>query len=207
MTAFNQIKHAAVFPEHSVVFVEGQNPWGVFILCRACAKLSTTSQQGKTLIVRIAGAGEVLGLQAVITGGPYELTVETMQPSQLDFVGRDDMLRFLKAHADASLHAIEHLARDCCSAYGVVRSIGLSNSVSQRFARFLFETAADGESNNGTVRVRLALTHEEISQLVGTSRETITRPLSEFRRKQMAELKGSTLIIHNRPKLKSMVGA
>lgn len=207
MAACNQIKHAAVFPERSVVLVEGQNPWGVFILCRACAKLSTTSQQGKTLIVRIAEAGEVLGLQAVITGGPYELTVETMQPSQLDFVGRDDMLRFLKAHADASLHATEHLARDCSSAYGVVRSIGLSNSVSQRFARFLLETAADGESNNGTVRVRLALTHEEISQLVGTSRETITRLLSEFRRKQMAELKGSTLITHNRPKLKCRVGA
>jgi CRP/FNR family transcriptional regulator, cyclic AMP receptor protein len=207
VAAFNHIKHAAVFPEHSVVLVEGQNPWGVFVLCRGRAKLSTTSREGKTLIVRIAEAGEVLGLHAVITGGPYELTVETMEPCQLDFVGRDDMLRFLKGHADASIHATQHLARDCSAAYGVVRSIGLSHSVSQRFARFLLETAADGEGSNGTVRVRLALTHEEISQLVGTSRETITRLLSEFRRKQMAELKGSTLIIHNRPKLKSMVGA
>jgi len=59
----------------------------------------------------------------------------------------------------------------------------------------------------GAARVRLAMTHEEISQLVGTSRETITRLLSEFRMKQMAELKGSTLIIHNRPKLQNLVGA
>jgi CRP/FNR family transcriptional regulator len=176
-------------------------------LCRGRAKLSTTSREGKTLIVRIAEAGEILGLHAVITGGPYELTVETMEPCQLDFVGRDDLLRFLKGHADGSLQATQHLARDCSAAYGVVRSIGLSNSVSQRFARFLLKTAADGNENNGTVRVRMALTHEEISQLVGTSRETITRLLSEFRRKQMAELKGSTLIIHNRPKLRNIVGA
>jgi CRP/FNR family cyclic AMP-dependent transcriptional regulator len=205
--AFNKIKHAAVFPEHAVVLVEGQNPWGLFILCQGRAKLSTTSREGKTLIVRIAEAGEILGLHAVVTGGPYELTVETMQPCQLNFVSREDMLRFLKEHGDASLHATEHLARDCSDAYGVVRTIGLSHSVSERFARFLLDTSAEGEVSNGTVRVRLAMTHEEISQLVGTSRETITRLLSEFRRNEFAELRGSTLIIHNRPALRSMVGA
>lgn len=204
---FNKIKHAAVFPEHSVVLVEGQNPCGIFILCQGQVKLSTTSRDGKTLIVRIAGAGEVLGLHAVVTGGPYELTVETMQPCQLNFVGREDFLCFLREHADASLHATQHLARDCSDAYVVVRTIGLSHSVSERFARFLLDTSADGEMSNGTVRVRLAMTHEEISQLVGTSRETITRLLSEFRRNDFAELRGSTLIIHNRPALRNMVGA
>jgi CRP/FNR family transcriptional regulator, cyclic AMP receptor protein len=207
LEAFNKVKHAAVFPEHAVVLVEGQNPCGIFVLCQGRAKLSTTSRDGKTLIVRIAEAGEILGLHAVVTGGRYELTVETMQPCQLDFVGREDFLRFLAEHADASLHATQHLARDCSDSYGVVRTIGLSHSVSERFARFLLETAADGEVSNGTVRVRLAMTHEEISQLVGTSRETITRLLSEFRKNAMAELKGSTLIIHNHPALKNLVGA
>jgi CRP/FNR family cyclic AMP-dependent transcriptional regulator len=204
---FNKIKHAAVFPEHAVVLVEGQSAGQIFILCQGRAKLSTTSREGKTLIVRIAEAGEVLGLHAVITGGPYELTVETMQPCQLNFVGRDDMLHFLKVHPDAALHAIQHLARDCSDSYGVVRTIGLCHSVSERFARFLLETAADGKVRHGKVSVRLAMTHEEISQLVGTSRETITRLLSEFRRNALAELKGSMLIIHNRPALKHLVGA
>ncbi len=205
--AFDKIKHAAVFPEHAVVLAEGQSPCGIFLLCQGRAKLSTTSRDGKTLIVRIAEPGEVLGLHAVVTGGRYELTVETMQPCQLNFVGREDMLRFLRDHADASLHATQHLARDCSDSYGVVRVIGLSHSVSERFARFLLDTSADGEVSNGTVLVRLAMTHEEISQLVGTSRETITRLLSEFRRNAMAELKGSMLIIHNRPALKHLVGA
>ena len=207
IAAFNKIKHAAVFPEHAVVLVEGQSPWGIFILCQGRAKLSTTSRDGKTLIIRIAEPGEVLGLHAVITGGPYELTVETMQPCQLNFVGREDLLHFLSEHADASLHATQHLARDCSDSYGVARTMGLSHSVSERFARFLLETASAGRVNNGTVRVRLAMTHEEISQLIGTSRETITRLLSEFRRNDLAELKGSMLIIHNHPALKSLVGA
>jgi CRP/FNR family transcriptional regulator len=207
LEAFNRIKHAAVFPEHAVVLVEGQNPCGIFILCQGRAKLATTSRQGKTLIVRIAEPGEVLGLHAVVTGRPYELTVETMQPCQLSFVSREDMLHLLSEHADASLHATQHLARDCSDAYGVARTIGLSHSVSERFAKFLLETSADGEVSHGTVRVRLAMTHEEISQLIGTSRETVTRLLSEFRRSSMAELKGSMLIIRNRPALKNLVRA
>ena len=203
---FNRIKHAAVFPEHTVVLVEGQSPCGIFVLCQGRAKLSTTSRDGKTLILRIAEAGEVLGLHAVLTGKPYELTVETMVPCQLNFVGGDDMLHFLKEHPDAAFRANQHLARDCSDSYGVARTIGLCHSVSERFARFLLEAAAQGEVSNGTVRVRMAMTHEEISQLIGTSRETITRLLSEFRRNSLAELKGSMLIIHNRPALKHMVG-
>ena len=57
-------------------------------------KLSTTSGEGKTLIVRIAEPGELLGLHAILTGGPYELTVETMQPCQLNFVAGEDMFGF-----------------------------------------------------------------------------------------------------------------
>jgi CRP/FNR family transcriptional regulator, cyclic AMP receptor protein len=207
IAAFNKVKHTSAYPEHAVVLVEGQSPCGIFILCQGRAKLSTTSRDGKTLIVRIAEPGEILGLHAVVTGKPYELTVETMQPCQLNFVGREDMLHFLSEHSDASFRATQHLAGDCSDAYGVVRAIGLSHSVSERFARFLLDTANGGEHSEGTVRVRLAMTHEEISQLVGTSRETITRLLSEFRKNDMAELKGSTLIIRNHTALKNMVGA
>jgi len=205
LAAFNPIKHAAVFPERAVIFVEGQIPRGIFVLCQGQAKLTTNSHDGKTLILRIARAGEVLGLDAVVSGKPYEATVETMQPCQLSFVGRNDFLRFLKEHGDACLRAAQQIGRDCRDAYDVVRSIGLSHSVSGRVAKFLLATAADGDVTNGVVRARLALTHEEIAQLMGTSRETITRTLTEFRKKEIVELKDSTLIIHNKPALEQLV--
>ena len=88
LEAFNKIKHAAVFPEGSVIFVEGQIPRGIFILCQGQAKLSICSKDGKTFILRIAKPGEVLGLHAVVKDTSYEVTAETMQPSQLDFVER-----------------------------------------------------------------------------------------------------------------------
>jgi CRP/FNR family transcriptional regulator, cyclic AMP receptor protein len=207
LEAFNQIKHSAVFPERAVIFVEGQTPRGIFMLCLGQAKLSATSREGKTLIFRIARAGEVLGLDAVVIGKTYELTAETMQPCLLNFVGREDFLRFLKGHGDACLHAAQHISRDCRDAYDAVRSIGLSHSVSGRVAKFLLASATDGQVMNGVVHARLALTHEEIAQLTGTSRETISRTLSEFRKMDIVELKGSTLIIHNKPALERLVAA
>jgi len=207
LKAFNQIKRGAVFPEGTVIFIEGQAPRGIFMLCQGQAKLSITSPAGKTLIVRIAKPGEVLGLDAVVTGKPYELTVETMQPSLLNFVNREDFLRFLKEHSDACLQAAQHIIRDCHDLYDVVRSIGLSHSASGRIAKFLLASAKDGQVTNGVVRAKLALTHEDMAQLMGTSRETITRTLTDFRKKDIVELKGSTLIIHNKPALERLVAA
>jgi CRP/FNR family transcriptional regulator len=179
----------------------------VYIICSGRFKLSTTSREGKTLILRIAEAGEVLGLHATVSGKAYELTAETLQPCQLDFIKRDDFMRFLQDHADACLNAAQHLSHNCQSAYELIRSLGLSHSVSEKLARLLLEWSSDGEATKDGIRIKVSLTHEEIAQLIGTSRETVTRLLGEFREKQLAQLRGSTLLIKNKAGLEKLVGA
>jgi CRP/FNR family transcriptional regulator len=205
--ALNEIKLGAAFPEGVVILSEGQTPRGVFMLCQGQAKLSITAKDGKTFILRIAKPGEVLGLHAVVTGRPYEMTVETMQPCLLNLVSRDNFLRFLNDHSDACLHALQHISRDYQTACDALRSVGLTHSISERLAKFLLESSADGKVANGVVRTKLTLTHEEISQLVGTTRETITRLLSDFRKRELAELRGSTLVIHNKPALERLIAS
>jgi CRP/FNR family transcriptional regulator len=207
LVAFNQIKHAAVFPKGAVIFLEGQTPRGVFLLSQGQAKLSITSRDGKTFILRMANPGEVLGLDAVVTGRPYRVTAETMQPSQLNFVNREEFLRFLKEHSDAGLHAAQHISRYCQDLYDVVRSVGLSQSASERVAKLLLASATDGRVANGVVYARFTLTHEDIAQLTGVSRETITRTLSQLRKKCIVELKGSSLIIYDKSALERLVVA
>jgi CRP/FNR family transcriptional regulator len=200
-----RVKYASAYPQGAVLFVEGQAPRGVYVICSGRVKLSTTSRDGKTLILRIAQAGEVLGLHATVSGKPYELTGETLQPCQLDFIRREDFLRFLQHHADACLNAAEHLSKNCQSAYEMIRSLGLSHSVSEKLARLLLEWSSDGDVTKEGIRIKVALTHEEIAQLIGTSRETVTRVLGEFREKQLAQLRGSTLMILNKPALERMI--
>jgi CRP/FNR family transcriptional regulator len=204
---FEKIKYASAYPPGAVLFVEGQAPRGVYLICAGRVKLTTTSRDGKTLILRIANAGELLGLHATVSGKAYELTAETLQACQLDFIKRDDFLKFLQNHGDACLHAAQHLSHNVQNAYEMIRSLGLSHSVSERMARLLLEWSDDAEETKDGLRIKIALTHEEIAQLIGTSRETVTRVLSEFRQKKLAELRGSTLMIRDRGALERLVGA
>lgn len=202
-----RIKYASGYPQGAVLFVEGQPPRGVYIVCSGRVKLSTTSRDGKTLILRIAQGGEVLGLHATVSGKAYELTAETLQPCQLDFIKREEFLRFLQNHGDACLNAARHLSQNCHNAYEMIRSLGLSHSVSEKMARLLLEWASDGETTVDGIRIKVSLTHEEMAQLIGTSRETVTRVLGEFREKQLAQLRGSTLLIKNKAALERLVGS
>ena len=201
----DKIKYASAYPQGAVLFVEGQAPRGVYMICGGRVKLSTTSRDGKTLILRIAQAGEVLGLHATVSGKPYELTAEALQPCQLDFIRREDFLRFLQNHADACLNAAQHLSKNCQSAYEMIRSLGLSHSVAEKLARLLLEWSTDGDTSKEGIRIKVSLTHEEIAQLIGTSRETVTRVLGEFRQKKLAQLRGSTLVILDKPALERMI--
>jgi CRP/FNR family cyclic AMP-dependent transcriptional regulator len=205
LAELDRIKHATSYPEGALIFVEGQMPRGVYVLCQGRAKLMSTNRDGKTFIMKIAQPGEILGLHAVVSGQPYELAVETLQPSQLAFIERHDFLRFLRQNSDACLHAAQQLSNDCASAYEVIRSIGLSHSVSEKLARLLLQWSTDAQPVNGTIRLKLALTHEEMAQLIGSSRETVSRLLGDLKRQHVVELSGSTMVIRNKAALERLV--
>ena len=76
---------------------------GIYILCKGRVKLSATSREGQTLILQVAQPGEVLGLNATVSGSPHDTTAETGQPCQLNFVKRDDFLKFLTEHGLAAM--------------------------------------------------------------------------------------------------------
>jgi CRP/FNR family transcriptional regulator, cyclic AMP receptor protein len=205
--AFEPIKHTSSYPKGAVIFTEGQAARGVYILCQGRAKVSITSAEGRTLILRIAEPGDILGLHSCVTGNPHEVTIETLQPAQLAFVARADMLSFMSNYGEACLRAAEHLSRSCQSAFEVLRSIGLSYSVPQKLARLLLHWAAAGSAgSNGLVRVHQSLTHEEIAELIGSTRETVTRTLGEFRRKHAIEINGASLLLNTRA-LTNLAGA
>ncbi len=205
LQSFENIKYATAYPKGAVLFVEGQSPRGIFVLCKGRVKLSICSTDGKTLILKIAEPGEVLGLSASVSGKPYELTAETADPCQVNFVKREDFLRFLREHSDACLRVAEQLSDKYNSACREIRSLGLSHSAGEKLAKLLLEwSVKNGEASKAEPRVKLALTHEEIAQMIGTSRETVTRLFADLKKRQIVQAKGSTLLIRNKTALKAM---
>jgi CRP/FNR family transcriptional regulator, cyclic AMP receptor protein len=206
VAALDAIKFTGVYPKGSLLFVEGEQPRGIFIVCSGRAKLTTSSTEGRVLIVKIAEPGEVLGASATILGKPYEVSAETIEPSQLNFIKREDFLRFLNSDAEVCMHAAQQLSEKYHSAQREIRSLGLSQTTGEKLAKLLLDWCdRNGEITAKGVRLKVLLTHEEMAQMIGTTRETVTRLLSDFKRRKILEVKGSTVLVMNKRELEGLV--
>jgi CRP/FNR family transcriptional regulator, cyclic AMP receptor protein len=195
----------ASYPAGAVLFVEGQEPRGVFILCHGRVKLSGGSARGKSLIFRLAHAGEIIGLPGTLSGKPYELTAEALEPIQANFVARKEFLAFLQQNGEAALRVAEMLSQIYHAACQEMRYLGLSRTASEKLARFLLDLTAGRTAENGSLSAKLTLTHEEIGEIIGASRETVTRLLAKFKRRSFIEIHGASLTIKNDLALRDML--
>jgi CRP/FNR family transcriptional regulator len=191
-------------PGGVVLFVEGQTPRGIFIVCSGSVKLTTTSKDGKVLILKQAEAGEVLGLSAVISGTNYEMTVETAMPCQLNFIGRQDFMTLMQRESEVGMHAALWLSREFQGAYRDIHDLVLARSSSGKLARLLLSRAPVAVQHTGELHLRSGMTHEEMAQRIGSSRETVTRLLSELKKKRLIRLEGATLVIRDRTGLEAL---
>jgi CRP/FNR family transcriptional regulator, cyclic AMP receptor protein len=203
---FNAVRSTATYPGGAILYLEKQDPRGVFVLCAGAVKLSISSSAGKTLILRIAKPGEILGLMAVLANTPYEVTAETLHPCQVAFIRRDDFLNLLAKHPQMHRGVVKQLTALYSGACEQLRTVGLSASAPEKVARFLLDCASQGKPTRSGMQIKVPLTHEEIAEFVGTTRETVTRTLSEFKTKRLVVLQGSTLTISDRAALESIGG-
>lgn len=203
--AFQLIKFTIGYPPGATLFVEGQACRGIYILCKGRVKLSANSQDGRTLILKVAQAGDVLGLSATVSRIPYETTAETGQCCQVNFVKQDDFLKFLSEHGDACMRAAVVMSHECQHAYQQLRSFTMSSSA-QRVARLMLEWSQEDSGSAIAHGIKVALSHEEIAQIIGMSRETVTRTLASFRERRIATLHGSTLLIQNMSVIHELAG-
>lgn len=201
------IKFATAFPKGAVLFMEKQAARGVFLVCEGEVKLTISSGDGKTLILGIAKPGEILGLTDVLSGTPYEMTAETQRPCQIAFIRRDDFLSFVAEHPEASQAVVRQLSVSYREACGQLRTVGLSASAEEKLAKLFLEWSRGAEETDLGARIKLPMTHEEMAECIGSTRETVTRTLSDFRQRHLVTLKGSTLLIPNREALEALTAA
>lgn len=187
----------SAYPAHTVLFSESQPSSGIVVVIEGEVRLSINSAEGRRLSFRIAKAGEVLGLSATVSGTAYEMTAETLYPAKLAQVTRQAFLQFLARHPEAYQTVAREMIRTFNVACEQLRMVGLSTSAPERLARLLIGWSESSARNEAGARCRLSLTHEEIGEFIGASRETVTRTLSAFKHRRLVSQNGATLTIPN----------
>lgn len=206
LSMFESIKVTHAFPKGSTLFMEGLPSDGVYLLCQGSVKLSTCSKDGKVIILHIAKPGEILGLSSAVTDSVHVATAEAIESCQVNFIRTDVFLAFIRQNPDACLNAVRQLGNSYNTAYLQICSLGLASSVSDKLAMLFLgwcKAAFDGPDG---IRLRMTYTHEEIAAMIGTSRETVTRLLNDFKKQRLISLKGSELVIPDKDRLESLIG-
>jgi CRP/FNR family transcriptional regulator, cyclic AMP receptor protein len=203
---FESIKLSSPYPAGSILFMENEPARGVFLVCSGKVKLSVSSKGGKTLILQMAKPGEVIGLSSSMSGVPYEVTAEVLYPSQLAFIRREDFLRFVHRFPEAYEAVTRQLNLQYGRACEQLRTIGLSTTAHEKLARLFLHWSSDEKPATEANQIRVPLTHEQIAACLGSTRETVTRTLSDFKHKHLVTLRGATVMIPDRSALMAISG-
>lgn len=177
----------------NILFREGDEPSAIFVICSGRVKVSATSREGRTLILRIASGGDVLGMGAALRGDEYEVTTEAVEPCQVRVLRTRFFRQMLQEHGECALEVARVLAEDYQAAFDEACLIGLPGSPAARIARLLLDWSADARRKSPGAVVTMPLTHDELASMTATTRETVTRTLSRFRKEKLISTRGVVL--------------
>ena len=128
MREFDGLTEQLVVGKGELLFSEGRAARGVYLLCDGRAKLSVSSETGKRLMLRVAGAGEFLGLEATLRGENYDFTAELLDNARVAYIRRKDLLKFLRDNPLVCMEVVSRLSEHLHGAYERVRNIGLNRA-------------------------------------------------------------------------------
>jgi len=177
---------------------------GLFMVCSGQVRLSTQSSNGRAILLKFVHAGDLSGLTAILSGKSYKATAEVSEPDQINFIPRAAFLRFLQANPEAVIHVAQLLADSHYAPHEIIETLGLSSSTFEKLARFLLGWFANHA--RGQDQVRIAITHEEIGSMIGVSRETLTRLLTAFKKRNLLAVTGTAVNICNGVAVQTLAG-
>ncbi|WP_260703111.1 Crp/Fnr family transcriptional regulator [Edaphobacter flagellatus] len=190
------IGHLTHFEPGELALHEGYIADKVYVMCHGRMKLTASSAEGKLLIVRLAKPGDVLGLAAVLKGSTHKVTAEALEPCEAKAIGRAEFLAFMDRYRDVSRNTALTLALEYEGAMLSARRLALSGSASSKLAHVLLDWGGMGKQPaEEPFAFRMPLTHEELGNMAGLSRETVTRLLTKFRHEGMVQQQGEQIIL------------
>jgi CRP/FNR family transcriptional regulator len=203
LTDLTSIRLPEAYQAGDVLFSEKHSATSIFLIREGKVRLSMNSSDGKRLSLRIARAGDILGLTAALSGTKCETTAETLTAAKITHISIAEFFNYLTQHPEVYKLVTEEVSLQYTHACEQLRTVGLSSSAPEKLARLLLDLSENGQATEHGARFRFLMTHEQIGEFIGASRETVTRTLGSFKHRRLVALNGSILTIPNLMALQS----
>jgi len=202
--SFLQAIHAAnvsnlslLHPRGRVLFAEGEAARGVHVLRTGRATVSISSSEGRVVILRLAQAGDVLGLNSVLQNAAYETTVKALEPCRTDFISHAELVELMRKSQTVTQAITKILSRELAELTNRARSLVLPQTAAAKLARLLLELSNEDSLDK-------VFTHEDFAQMICSSRETVTRLLANLNKRQIIRVTSDSILTCDRAALQSI---
>lgn len=205
-SALDSLKTSASYKKGDPIFHEAVDSHSVFLVCEGSVKLITASADGKVLLLRFAGPGDILGVADVVRHAPYGCSAVAAEASVLGIVPAETFLRFICTYPDAGVRLTEVLSAQYKAAQRETRFLAFGGTSIARLAHLLLEWAAQrGVQTPTGIRVPSRATQTELAQAIGATRETVTRILGQLIRNGIIERSPEAIVIRDEDELRALI--
>jgi CRP/FNR family transcriptional regulator len=191
-------------PKHHMLFSPGTPCQAIFFIEKGRVRVTRLSPEGKTVILALLGPGELIG-EAAWELGEHDSYAETLEESRIFQISREAFQNYIRENPEFGLRLIEILGVRLKQAQARIEDL-VFRQVPSRVARLLLTLAeSHGRVTPSGIRVEFPLTHQEIADMVGSSRVTVTQILNKFRSSQWIDIESKRVTIHNMDALEELV--
>ncbi|MCH7598174.1 MAG: Crp/Fnr family transcriptional regulator [Myxococcales bacterium] len=181
------------FPKDAIIVDEGLTGDYMYVIRSGRVKVTKASDDGREQIMNLFREGDFFGEMSLLDNQPRSASVTTLEPTQLLALSRRDFLELLKSRSTLAMCVIQELIRRLRETGEQASSISFQKV--QERTRGLFERLARDEGNADHTRITPTLTHQQIADMIGTSRETVTRAVKRLKQDGWLQQQGKRYVI------------
>ena len=205
LDAFRTYAMSSLYRRRQVVFHEGTQATGLYILCHGAVKLYQSDRFGRDHILGVLGAGAVLGEMPIGPDVCYAASAEALTDAQLCYLPRDGLTQLIHRYPAFGVRIIEALSTELSNARRRVRGLALKSAESRLAEWVLDMVEHTGEPTpNGAMRVPLEYSRREIAEMIGVSTETAIRLLGRLKQRQAITTSQGELVVTDSTKLRRL---
>ncbi len=187
----------------TIIFMEGDPGEAIFFIKSGKVKISKTSSDGRELILNIYGDGDVFAEVTIFNDVQYPATAEVIEDAVIGMIMNKELEELVKRNADLALQIIKILNKRLYMSQMKLKQMALSDTY-VRTAQMIIKLAQEhGIEKNGVIELKLELSRQELANMIGTARETVSRALSQFKKEGSIDISGKKIIVKNMEKLET----
>jgi CRP-like cAMP-binding protein len=194
---FEGCRVPGLYKPRQVIFHQGTPANGLYILCHGTVKLFQADRFGREFIIDVATPGTVLGELGLDDSETYSASAEALTESQLSFLPREHLVRFIERHPKTAVRLVATLSKALARVRRTAGELALKRAdarLADLLLRFADDARRDGTAGNGPIRIRLTYSRRELAEMIGISTETVIRLLGKLKRQRMIATNGGEIV-------------